>query len=126
MPGYVLVNFGKLDQIKQSVWYEHQTNRDDEPIDFKMIFIGIGHGYPSLRFLYSDLTFTVIQFINGKFDVFHQHDLSTIMFQRRISLSRIELPVSKIYVRHSSGITVKEHGDKEIYFVSITGEKKQI
>jgi len=121
MPGSVLVNAGTIFQLKLSTWYEHQTDRNDEPIDFNIEDnIEDQQEYPSLRFLYSDLTFTVIQFLEGdEFDVFHQDDLSTITFDQGISLDQIQLPISKVYNRYNSFSMIREAGRGGIYNINV-------
>lgn len=99
------MNIGTIDQIKKSIWHAHHTRRIDNPIDFNTNV----EDNVSLRFLYSDLTFTVINFLKDGFEILHQGDISSLTFSNLIpKTDEVILPLITLYGQNEYQFNVRE------------------
>jgi len=93
LPGVIMINVGCYNKVKEGIWLPFYTEKDDVPIDFMVKLDGFSKSLLVIKFLYSDLSFSVIIFEEGIPKLYSSDKAS--------NTSKIVAPIRSLNIRNS-------------------------
>jgi len=128
--GMILVNIGSLDKVREAIWYSYNTNRGDDPIGYIVnTEYRDENEYPTIRFLYSDLSFIVVEFFEDNPNAIDQDGILTSIYTDRKSRGRsgqkaiengtIKLPLITLYNYEDNRQLIVKGFNGKYYYASI-------